>query len=140
MKTIVHTLIAAVILFMNTESYSSVRNRNDYRNINTSSMVPVSPRNWEASDAEIPSGLQFIRAKSALVPVSEFVWGDPDAAAPSELLKSRVPVPASNWTEAEAPGELKYIKAKYALVPVPAKVWLEAEISAEERNELALLN
>lgn len=76
MKTLVHTLIALLILFMNTESYSSVRNLDDYRNINACSLVPVSPRNWDDAETDIPLNLQFIKAKYALVPVSAKVWTD----------------------------------------------------------------
>ncbi len=139
MKTLIHTLIALLILFMNTESYSSVRNLDDYRNINASSMVPVSPRNWDDAETDIPLNLQFIKAKAAMVPVAEFVWGTPEEAVPSELLKNRIPVSAETWDEtaAEAPEELKFIKAKYALVPVPAKVWTDIEISPEEFREMA---
>ena len=137
MKTLVHTLIALLILFMNTESYSSVRNLDDYRNINSCSLIPVSPRNWDDAQTDVPLNLQFIKAEPAMVPVAEFVWGKPDEAVPSELLKNRVPVSAKTWDEtaAEAPEELRFIKAKYALVPVPAKVWTDIEISQEEFRE-----
>lgn len=139
MKTLIHTLIALLILFMNTESYSSVRNPDDYRSVNAGSLIPVSPRNWVDAEAEVPLNLQFIKAKSPMVPVAGFVWGSPDEAVPSELLKNRVPVPAKIWDEAgvETPEELKFIKAKFALVPVPAKVWTDIEISQDEVRELS---
>lgn len=138
MKTLIHTLIALLILFMNTESYSSVGNLNDYRNINACSLIPVSPRNWDDAEAEVPESLKLIKAKSAMVPVAEFVWGTPEEAVPSELLKNMVPVSAKIWDEAavETPEDLKFIKAKYALVPVPAKVWTDMEISQDEFRDL----
>lgn len=76
MKTLIHTLIALLILFMNTESYSSVGNLNDDRNINACSLIPVSPRNWDDAEAEVPESLRFIKAKYALVPVPAKVWTD----------------------------------------------------------------
>jgi hypothetical protein len=123
MKTIVHTLIALLILFMNTESFASSGKPKDYRHNFIGSLVPLSPRNWELTDVVVPESLKFIKAKTALVPVSEFVMGNPDEAAPVELLMALVPVPAKNWEEdsLEVPEGLQNIKAKYALVPVPAR-------------------
>jgi len=123
MKTILHTLIALLVLFMNTESYACSGKPNDYRNNFIGSLVPVSPRIWETTDIEVPENLKFIKAKTALVPVAEFVLGNPDEVAPIELLMANVPVPAKIWDEetSEIPEGLQNIKAKYALVPVPAR-------------------
>ena len=123
MKTIVHTLIALLVLFMNTESYACSGKPKDYRNNFIGSLVPTSPRNWEITDdIKVPENLKFIKAKTALVPLAEFVMGNPDEAAPLELLMAKVPVPSKSWDEEllEVPEGLQNIKAKYALVPIPA--------------------
>lgn len=123
MKTIVHTLIALLVLFMNTESFASSGKPKDFRHNFIGSLVPLSPRNWDLTDLVVPESLKFIKAKTALVPLAEFVMGNPDEAAPVELLMAMVPIPAKNWDEdsLEVPEGLQNIKAKYALVPVPAR-------------------
>jgi hypothetical protein len=143
MKTILNTLIALFILFLNTESFANVKNMDDHSTNCIHSFVPVSPRNWSANDLEVPENLKFVKAKLALVPVAEFVWGSPDEEAPAELAKDNrtfyVPVPAKVWEESpinDAPESLGLIKAKFALVPVPAKVWNNIEISADEISGL----
>ena len=124
MKTIVHTLIALLVLFMNTESYAYSGKPKNYRNNFIGYLVPTSPRNWEITDdIEVPENLKFIKAKAALVPVAEFVMGNPDEAAPIDLLMAKMPVLSKTWDEEsiEVPEGLQNIKAKYALVPVPAR-------------------
>lgn len=125
MKTIVHTFIALLVLFMNTESYACSGKPNDYRNNFIGSLVPLSPRNWEINDIEVPENLKFIKAKTAFVPLAEFVVGSPDEAAPIELLMAKVPVPSKSWEEEslEVPEGLQNIKAKYALVPIPSRYY-----------------
>ena len=145
MKTIVHTLIALLVLFMNTESYASLGKPKNYRNNFIGSLVPMSPRNWEITDdIEVPENLKFIKAKAALVPVAEFVMGNPDEAAPLELLMAKVPVPSKSWDEelTEVPEGLQNIKAKYALVPVPARHYTldySVPVIQDEMTSLALV-
>lgn len=143
MKTILHTLIALFILFLNTESFAKAKQMDDHSANCMHSFVPVSPRNWSANDLEVPENLKFVKAKLALVPVSEFVWGNPEEEAPAELAKDYrtfyVPVPAKVWEETalnEVPESLGLIKAKFALVPVPVRTWDGITISAEEISEL----
>ncbi|MDP3467208.1 MAG: hypothetical protein Q8S11_02665 [Daejeonella sp.] len=143
MKTLVHTLIALFILFLNSESYSNVKYPTDHSIKRNNSYVPVSPRNWSAIEHEVPENLKFVKAKSALVPVAAFVWGNPDAEAPAELAKGYrmhyVPVLAKVWDEpalVEVPENLGLIKAKFALVPVPARVWNRIDISDDELIDL----
>ncbi|SDM22347.1 hypothetical protein SAMN05421813_10811 [Daejeonella rubra] len=142
MKTIVHTLIALLVLFMNTESYAYSGKPNDYRNNFIGSLVPLSPRNWELNDIEVPENLKFIKAKTALVPVAEFVLGNPDEAAPIELLMSTVPVPAKVWEEetTEVPEGLENINAKYALVPVPARHYVQDDSIPVVQDDKAPFN
>jgi len=139
MKTILNTLIALFILFLNTESFANVKHMDDHSTNCMHSYVPVSPRDWTTNDFEVPENLKFVKAKLALVPVAEFVWGNPDAEVPAELAKDYrtfyVPVPAKIWEETainEVPESLGRIKAKFALVPVPAKLFNGIEISADE--------
>jgi len=142
MKTIVNTLIALFILFLNTESFSNVKSMDDNTIKGIHSNIPVSPRDWTANDLEVPETLKFIKAKYALVPLAEFVWGNPDEEVPAELAKNYrtfyVPVPAKVWDESamEIPESLGFIKAKFALVPVPSKKWNDVEISTDEINQL----
>ncbi len=143
MKTIVNTLIALFILFLNTESFSNVKTIDDHSINCNHSFIPVSPRDWQVNDLEVPENLKFVKAKNALVPVAEFVWGDPDAEAPAELLNDRrtvyIPVPAKIWDEPaiqEVPESLAAIKAKFALVPIPSHTWNSISISADELSEL----
>ncbi|HQS51418.1 MAG: hypothetical protein B7X86_12250 [Sphingobacteriales bacterium 17-39-43] len=143
MKTILNTLIALFILFLNTESFAKVKHMDDHSTNCIHSFVPVSPRDWTANDSEVPENLKFVKAKSALVPVAEFVWGNPDAEAPAELAKDYrtfyVPVPAKVWEETainEVPESLGFIKAKFALVQVPARTLDGITISADEIIEL----
>lgn len=142
MKTIINILIALFILFLNTESFSNVKNTDDNTISGNYSNIPVSPRDWTTIDLEVPENLKFIKAKYALVPFAVFVWGNPDAEAPSELAKDYrtfyVPVPVKIWDESvmEVPESLGFIKAKLALVPVPAKVWDEIEISSNVLSDL----
>ncbi len=143
MKTILNTIIALFIFFLNTESFASVKHMDDHSTNCMHSYVPVSPRNWSANDLEVPESLKFIKAKLALVPVAEFVWGNPDIEAPAELDKDYrtfyVPVPAKVWEETainEVPESLRLIKAKFALVPVPTLIWESITISADEISEL----
>ncbi|MDP2413908.1 hypothetical protein [Daejeonella sp.] len=143
MKTILNTLIALFILFLNTESFSNVKHMDDHSAKCTHSFIPVSPRDWTPNELDVPENLKFVKAKSALIPVAEFVWGNPDAEAPAELAKDYrtfyVPVPAKVWEEAainEVPESLGLIKAKFALVPVPARTWDAIIISADEISEL----
>jgi len=142
MKTIVHTLIALLVLFMNTESYAGSVKPNDYRNNFIGSLVPTSPRNWETIDIEVPENLKFIKAKTALVPVAEFIMGNPDEAAPIELLMAKVPVPAKIWEDesTEIPEGLQNIKAKYALVPVPSRHYSLNDSVPVIKDEIAPLN
>ena len=126
MKTIVHTLIALLVLFMNYESYACSGKPRNYRNNFIGSLVPTSPRNWEITDdIEVPENLKFIKAKTALVPVPEFVMGNPDEAAPLDLLMAKVPLLSKSWDEesTEVPEGLQNIKAKYALVPIPSRYY-----------------
>jgi len=143
MKTILNTLIALFILFLNTESFAKVKHMDDHSTNCMHSYVPVSPRDWKANDFEVPENLKFVKAKSALVPVAEFVWGNPDAEAPANLAKDYrtfyVPAPAKVWEETainEVPENLGLIKAKFALVPVPALTLDGITISADEISEL----
>ncbi len=143
MKTILNTIIALFILFLNTESFSKVKHMDDHSTKCMHSYVPVSPRDWTANDLEVPENLKFVKAKSALVPVAEFVWENPDAEAPENLINDYrtfyVPVPAKVWDVTvtdEVPESLGLIKAKFALVPVPARSWDDISISADEISEL----
>jgi len=143
MKTILNTLIALFILFLNTESFAIVKQMDDHSTNCMHSFVPVSPRDWQTDDLEIPENLKYVKAKNAFVPVAEFVWGNPDAEAPAELAKDYrtfiVPVPAKKWDEPainEVPESLSFIKAKFAKVPVPSKAWSAIEISADEISGL----
>ena len=143
MKTILNTLIALFILFLNTESFAKVKHMDDHSTNCMHSFVPVSPRNWTVNELDVPENLKFVKAKLALVPVAEFVWGNPDAEAPANLAKDYrtfyVPVPAKVWEETainEVPENLGLIKAKFALVPVPARTWDVINISADEISEL----
>ncbi len=143
MKTLLNTLIALFIIFMNTESFSNVKPMDDHSINCMHSFVPVSPRDWKSNDFEVPENLQFVKAKLALVPVAEFVWGNPETDAPLEMAKDYrmfyVPVPAKVWEETqinEVPENLGLIKAKFALVPVPARTLDGITISAEEISEL----
>lgn len=143
MKTILNTLIALFILFLNTESFAKVKHMDDHSTNCMHSFVPVSPRNWTANDLEVPENLKFVKAKLALVPVAAFVWGNPDVDAPAELVKDYrtfyVPVPAKVWQENavdEVPASLGQIKAKFALVPVPVRTWDATSISVDELSEL----
>jgi hypothetical protein len=143
MKTILNTLIALFILFLNTESFSNVKNVDEHSTNCMHSFVPVSPREWQPDDLEVPENLKYVKAKNAFVPVADFVWGNPDVEAPAELLKDYrtfyVPVPPKKWDEPainEVPESLRFIKAKFALVPVPVKVFDNIEISASEIIEL----
>lgn len=143
MKTILNTLIALFILFLNSESFATVKHLDDHSTNGKHSYVPVSPRNWPLNDLEVPEHLRFVKAKLALVPVAEFVWGNPDADAPAELAKDYrtfyVPVPAKVWEEPaiiEVPESLRLIKAKFALVPVPVKLFDGIDITEAELNEL----
>jgi hypothetical protein len=141
MKTIVHTLIALLVLFMNTESYACSGKPNDYRNNFIGSLVPLSPRNWEINDIEVPENLKFIKAKTALVPVVKFVMGNPDEAAPIELLMAKVPVLSKSWEEEspEVPEGLQNIKAKYTLVPIPERYYTLDESMPVIQNEMTSL-
>ena len=143
MKTILNTIIALFILFLNTESFSNVKHMDDHSTNCMHSYVPVSPRDWTANELDVPENLKFVKAKSALVPVAEFVWGNSDAEAPAELAKDYrtfyVPVPAKVWEETainEVPESLGFIKAKFALVPIPALTLDGITISADEIIEL----
>ncbi|MDO8997006.1 MAG: hypothetical protein Q7U77_10310 [Sediminibacterium sp.] len=143
MKTILNTLIALFILFLNTESFAKVKHMDDHSTNCMHSYVPASPRDWAANELDVPENLKFVKAKSALVPVAEFVWGNPDAEAPADLVKDYrtfyVPVPAKVWEETainEVPESLGLIKAKFALVQVPARRWDAITISADEISEL----
>lgn len=143
MKTILNTLIALFILFLNTESFAKVKHMDDHSTNCMHSFVPVSPRDWTVNELDVPENLKFVKAKSALVPVAEFVWGNPDAEAPADLVKDYrtfyVPVPARVWEETainEVPESLGLIKAKFALVPVPARIWNGIEITEAELTEL----
>lgn len=143
MKTILNTLIALFILFLNTESFANVKSMDEHSTNCMHSFVPVSPRDWQTTDLEVPENLKYVKAKNAFVPVAEFVWGNPDAEAPAELLNDYrtfiVPVPVKKWDEPamnEVPESLSFIKAKFAMVPVPGKVWSDIEISADEINGL----
>ena len=124
MKTILNTLIALFILFLNSESFANVKYMDDHSTNCMNSYVPVSPRDWTANDFEV-------------------VWGNPDAEAPENLAKDyrkfNVPVPAKVWEETainEVPENLGLIKAKFALVPVPVQTRDGITISAEEISEL----
>jgi hypothetical protein len=141
MKTIVHTLIALLVLFMNTESYACFGKPNDYRNNFIGSLVPLSPRIWEPTDIEVPENLKFIKAKTAFVPIAEFIMGNPDEAAPFELLMAKVPVPAKSWEEetTEIPEGLQNIKAKYALVPVPSRHYMLDDSDPVIQDEMVSL-
>jgi hypothetical protein len=143
MKTILNTLIALFILFLNTESFSNVKHMDDHSTNCIHSYVPVSPRDWTTNELDVPESLKFVKAKSALVPVAEFVWGNPESEVPEELAKDDrafyVPVPAKVWEETainEVPESLGLIKAKFALVPVPVRILDGITISAEEISEL----
>ena len=142
MKTILNTLIALFIIFLNTESFSKEKVMDDHTKKSVKSYIPVSPRNWTIGDLETPDHLKFVKAKYALVPVAEFVWGNPYTEVPAELAKDyrtfNVPVPAKVWDEGamEIPESLSLIKAIFALVPVPTRVWNNIGISADEINEL----
>jgi hypothetical protein len=143
MKTIINTLIALFILFLNTESFANLNCTDNHSTNCIHSFVPVSPRDWQSDDIEVPENLKYVRAKNAFVPVADFVWGNPDAEIPAELTKDYrtffVPVPAKKWDEPainEVPENLRFIKAKFALVPVPVKVFDNIEISASEIIEL----
>jgi hypothetical protein len=143
MRTILNTLIALFILFLNTESFANVKSMNDHSTNCMHSFVPVSPREWQTDDLEIPENLKYVKAKNAFVSVAEFVWGNPDAEAPAELLNDYrtfiVPVPVKKWDEPainEVPESLSFIKAKFAMVPVPSKVWSAIDISVDEIMDL----
>ena len=81
MKTLVNTLIALFVLFMNTESFSKGRSMNDETKACNVSYVPVSARDWPAGDLEVPENLKFVKAKSALVPVPAKTWTDIEISA-----------------------------------------------------------
>lgn len=123
MKTLLHTLIALLMLLLNTGSYSADKCMKKSCKINSGSMIPVSARDWNDAATEIPENLKYVKAKFARVSVAEFVWGSPDETVPADLMKAVVPVAAKVWDDStvEVPEELSNIKAKYALVPVPSK-------------------
>lgn len=134
MKTIFNTLIALLVLFMNSESIARIKS--DDHPINSKPNIPVSSRDWSNNGFDAPKYLALIKARTALVPLAEFVWGNPEEEAPIELRSNLriVPVQALIWSEciAEVPTDLGTIKARLAMVPVPAKNWEDADISAAE--------
>ncbi len=108
-----NTLSTLVLLLLSTLSFANEDGSKCVKN----SSVPVTDYILEASEAEVPSGLKFLKAKSAFVPVAEFVWGNP-SDVPSDL--NQVPVPAYilEYEDEPAPIELAFVKAKSAFVPV----------------------
>ena len=110
--TSLNTLITFSLLLLSTLSFANEDESKSKKN-----SVPVAVFVWETSEAEIPSELRFLKAKSAFVPVTEFVWGNP-SDVPAIL--NMVPIPAYILEDSNelVPQELAFVKAKSAFVPV----------------------
>lgn len=69
MKILLHTLIALLMLLLNTGSYSADKCMKKSCKIKSGSMIPVSARDWNDAATEIPENLKYIKAKYELVAV-----------------------------------------------------------------------
>ncbi|MEJ7778739.1 MAG: hypothetical protein WKF68_04035 [Daejeonella sp.] len=116
-------LVASTLSFANEDGIKSVKN----------SAVPVADYVWEASQAEVPLELKFLKAKSAFVPVAGFVWGSP-SDTPDVLNKVAVPAYVLTENNETVPEGLAFIKAK----SVPVAPFVTGDPLAEAPLEIAV--